>query len=220
MVANGASRKILLFSAYMIFAGGTAFACGSGTCPCETLAQTIDALTAADAQANEAAWAQYTNLQKYGDQDFLEQAMETSAAKVMLAELALKRSQRADVKQFAQKVIQDQIELSQKVLERVGKPLGVEEEKDLSKKDKQLVARLTALSGAQFDEEYVRALLKEQKLEMKKFSDETQLAADPRVSLAAAYDSNLTSQHLGSLQKIAEGHALLAENQQAPIATK
>jgi hypothetical protein len=30
----------------------------------------------------------------------------------------------------------------------------------------------------------------------------------------------LTSQHLGSLQKIAEGHALLAENQQAPIATK
>ena len=106
------------------------------------------------------------------------------------------------------------------VLQRVGKPLGVQEQKDLSKKDRQQAARLVALSGAQFDDEYIKFMLKDQKQDLKRFDGETQLALDPGVKIAAEYGKKLISQHLESIERIAEGRSLVADNQKATIGGK
>jgi putative membrane protein len=220
MIANGISRQILVFSLSALFAGTPAFACGGEACPCTTLAQAISQISAAETQQADAEMAEYTHLQMIGDQDFIHEAMEDSAVKVLLGQLALKKSQRDDLKQFAQTLIKDQFQMSQQVLERVGKPLGVQEEKDLSKKDKQKVASLLALSGTQFDEEFIKIMLKDQKQELKRFTDETQLAVDPSVKVAAVYDQRLASQHLELIQRIAAPPSLVAQNQSAPIGVK
>jgi putative membrane protein len=220
MIANRISRQILVFSASVLLASGSAFACGTGQgdCDCNTLNQAIAKIQAAEGVNFDAESLLYSHLQILGDQDFMQNAMEDSAAKVLLGQLALKKSQRDDLKQFAQQLIQDQLQLSQQVLERVGKPLGVQEQKDLAKKDKQLAARLEALSGAQFDEEYIKTLQKDQKQQLKRFGDEMQLAVTPGVKIAAQYSKSLASQHVELLDRIAEGHSLVAENQAAPIA--
>lgn len=222
MIANGISRQILVFSASVLLASGSALACGTGLgdCDCQTLTQAIAKIQASEIVDADGESLLYSQLQMIGDQDFMQNAMEDSAAKVLLGQLALKKSQRDDLKQFAQQLIQDQLQLSQQVLERVGKPLGVQEEKDISKKDKQLAARLAALSGAQFDEEYIKTMLKDQKQQLKRFGDETQLAVTPGVKIAAGYGKTLASQHVELLDKIAEGHSLVAENQTATIAGK
>jgi putative membrane protein len=212
MIANGVSRQILVFSASALFASGSAFACSGPTCPCESLQQALAAISLIEAQAVDTP-ADYSRLQMLGDQEFMREALEDSAAKVLLGQLALQKSQSEDLRQFGQKLIQDQTELSEQVLQRVGKPLGVQEQKELSKKDKQLAARLVVLSGSQFDEEYIKALLKDQKQQLKRFGAETQLALDPGVKIAAEYGKKLISQHLESIERIAEGRSLVAENQ-------
>lgn len=218
-MSNGVFRQVLVFTVTALLASGTAVACGTGQgCDCQTLIDAINQIRAVEVQNGDAASALYTQLQLLGDQDFMREAMEDSAAKILLGQLALKKSQRSDLKQFAQKLIQDQTELSVQVLERVGKPLGVQEQKDLAKKDKQLAARLMALSGAQFDEEYVKTILKDQKQQLKRFGDETQLAIEPRVRIAAEYSKQLASQHVEALERMAQGESVVAENQPAAIA--
>ena len=222
MIANGISRQILVFSASVLLASGSAIACGSGQgdCDCQTLAQAIAKIQATEGSGADADSLLYTQLQMLGDQNFVQNAMQDSAAKILLGQLALKKSQRDDLKQFAQQLIQDQLQLSQQVLERVGKPLGVEEQKDLAKKDKQLAARLAVLSGAQFDEEYIKTLQKDQKQQLKRFGDEMQLAVTPGVKIAAGYGKTLASQHVESLDRIAEGRSLVADNQTVTVGGK
>jgi predicted outer membrane protein len=220
MITNGLIRKVLVYVVSTLLASGTAFACGGSSCTCNTLVQAIDQITAAEAQSSDAASAQYSQLRMLGDQDFMRAAMDDSATKILLGQMALKKSQRNDLKQFARQLIQDQTELSLQVLERVGKRLGVQEEKDLSKKSMQLVARLATLSGSQFDEEFVKTMLKNQRQDLKKFGDETQLAVDPRVQIAAQYGKKLISQHVEALQRISESQSTVAENQAAMIGAR
>jgi putative membrane protein len=221
MIANGISRQVLVFTATALLASGSAFACGTGQgCDCQSLKDAINQIKATEIQDTDAASALYTHLQMLGDQDFMRRAMQDSAAKISLGQLALKKSQRNDLKQFAQKLIQDQTDLSLQVLERVGKPLGVLEEKDLAKKDKQLAERLMALSSDQFDQEFINTMLKDQKQDLKKFTDEKQLAVDHRVVIAAEYSRLLASQHVEALEKIAQSQSVVAENQPATIGGK
>lgn len=219
MVANGISRQILMFSATALFASGPAFACSGPACPCESLEQALTAISAIEAMAVDGP-ADNSRLKTLGDQEFMREALEDSAAKVLLGQLALQKSRSDDLRQFGQKLIQDQTELSQQVLQRVGKPLGVQEQKDLSKKDRQQAARLVALSGAQFDDEYIKFMLKDQKQDLKRFDGETQLALDPGVKIAAEYGKKLISKHLESIERIAEGRSLVADNQKATIGGK
>jgi len=219
MIANGVSRQFLLFAAAALFANGIAFACGGPTCPCDTLQQAIAELSAIEAQ-EAGDPADPAHLQVLSDREFMREAMEGSTAKVSLAGLALEKSQNVDLKQFAKALIQAQMELSQQVLQRAGKPLGVLEQKELSKKNKQLIAKLAALSGAQFDDEFIKTMLKNQKQDLKRFGDETQLAGDPGVQVAAMYGKKLISDHLDALQRLAGGQNLVAENQTATIGAK
>jgi predicted outer membrane protein len=194
MIANGVSRQFLLFAASALFASGTAFACGGPTCPCDTLQQAIAELSAIEAQ-EAGDPADLAHLQVLSDREFMREAISGSAANVSLARLALEKSQNADLKQFVKTLIRDQMELRQQVL-------------------------LAVLSGAQFDGEFIKTMLKDQKQDLKRFGDETQLAGDPGVQVAALYGKKLISDHLDALQRLAGSQSLVAENQTATIGAK
>src|SRR5260370_2245340 len=115
------------------------------------------------------------NQQALVDQSFVRKALEGGAAEVQLGQLVQQKSQSDDVKQFGQKMVEDHTQLGDQMMKPIAKQLGVKEPKGPSKKDKELIAKLEGLSGQQFDEEYIKAMLKDHRQDLKEFKDKAQM---------------------------------------------
>jgi putative membrane protein len=144
--------------------------------------------------------------QNFGDQAFVSKAMEGGIAEVELGKLAADKSQSQDVKQFAQKMVNDHSQMGDKWFKPVATQLGVSEPKGPSKKDKKLIEKLQGLSGQQFDTEYIQAMVKDHKEDLKEFQNESQAAQDPNVKQIAEQGSKVISQHLQMIEQIAQNH--------------
>ena len=146
------------------------------------------------------------------DQSFVRKALEGGTAEVQLGQLAQQKSSSEDVKQFGQKMVEDHTQLGNQLIKPIAKQLGVKEPKGPSKKDKELIAKLEGLSGQQFDEEYIKAMLKDHKQDLKEFKDEAQMAQDPNVKQAAQQGAGMISQHLQLIEEIAQNHNVAIED--------
>jgi putative membrane protein len=148
--------------------------------------------------------------QAIADQTFVRKALEGGAAEVQLGQLAQQKSQSEDVKQFGQKMVEDHTQLAEQ-MKPIAQQLGVKEPKGPSKKDKQLIAKLEGLSGPQFDEAYIQAMVKDHKEDLKEFKDEAQSAQNQNVKRAAQEGAGVISQHLQMIQQIAQSHNVATE---------
>src|SRR5258708_27833189 len=149
--------------------------------------------------------------QAIADQSFVRKALEGGAAEVQLGQLAQQKSQSDDVKQFGQKMVEDHTQLGDQMMKPIAKQLGVKEPKGPSKKDKELIAKLEGLSGQQFDEEYIKAMLKDHKQDLKEFKDEAKMAQHPNIKQAAQQGAGMISQHLQLIEQIAQNHNVATE---------
>jgi putative membrane protein len=150
------------------------------------------------------------NQQAMADQAFVRKALEGGAAEVQLGQLAQQKSQSEDVKQFGQKMVEDHTQLGEQ-LKPIAQQLGVKEPKGPSKKDKQLMAKLEGLSGQQFDEAYIQAMVKDHKDDLKEFKDEAQSTQNQNVKQVAQEGAGVISQHLQLIQQIAQNHNITTE---------
>lgn len=89
---------------------------------------------------------------------FTRQAMLASTAEVKLGELAVQKAQSAEVKEFAQMMVKDHT-AGLNALKEAVKGQGVDEPAQLDTKHRTLYDRLNKLSGAEFDREYVKAMV-------------------------------------------------------------
>ena len=144
--------------------------------------------------------------QNFGDQAFVTKALEGGMAEVELGKLAADKSQSQDVKQFAQKMVNDHSQMGDKWFQPLAKELGVSEPKGPSKKDKKLIEKLQGLSGQQFDTEYIQAMVKDHQEDLKEFQNEAQAAQDPNVKQVAEQGAKVISQHLQMIEQIAQNH--------------
>jgi putative membrane protein len=158
------------------------------------------------------------NQQTMADQAFVRKALEGGAAEVQLGELAQQKSQSDDVKQFGQKMVQDHTQLGDQ-MKPIAQQLGVKEPKGPSKKDKELIAKLEGLSGPQFDEAYIQAMVKDHKQDLKEFKDAAQTAQNPNVKQAAQQGAGVISQHLQMIQQIAQAHNVPTEGKDSKKTT-
>jgi putative membrane protein len=154
------------------------------------------------------------NQQSMADQSFVKKALEGGAAEVELGQLAQQKSQSEDVKQFGQKMVQDHTQLGDQ-MKPIAQQLGVKEPKGPSKKDKELIGKLEALSGPQFDEAYIQAMVKDHKQDLKDFKDAAQTAQNPNVKQAAQQGAGVISQHLQMIQQIAQTHNVATDGKKA-----
>ncbi len=150
------------------------------------------------------------NMQAMADQAFVKKALEGGVAEVQLGQLAQEKSQSNDVKQFGQKMVEDHTQLGDQI-KPIAQQLGVKEPNGPSKKDKQLIAKLQGLSGTQFDEAYIQAMLKDHKQDLKEFKSEAQTAQNPNLRQAAQQGAGVVSQHLQMIQQIAQNHNVATE---------
>jgi len=155
-----------------------------------------------------------SNAPPVADQAFVRSVLESDAIEVQLGQLAQEKSQSDDVKQFAQKMVENRKRLDDQ-LAPIAKQLEVSQPKGPNKKDKQEIAKLESLSGPQFDEEYIRVVVKGHEKDVKNFRSEAQSAQDPNVQRAAQMDEPVIAQHLLAIQQIAQAHNIQTETADA-----
>jgi putative membrane protein len=143
--------------------------------------------------------------QSYADQSFVTKALSNSAAEGQMSQLAAQKSPSPDVKQYGQKMVQIHSELAQQ-LQPVAKMLGVKSDQKPSKKDKKEIEQLQTLNGSAFDQAYIKAMVNDQKHDVKSFKDEETAAQSPTIKKAAQIDEPVLSQHLQIVEQLAQNH--------------
>ncbi len=137
------------------------------------------------------------------DRMFVTKAMQGSIAEVQLGQLTLQKSNNDQVKQFAQRMIDDHTKLNDQ-MKPVAQQLGVAVPEQVSKKDRNTMAKLQALSGPAYDQAYIRDMVKDHKQDLSEFQTEASSGQDQTVKDAAAQGSKLIAQHLQMAQQMAK----------------
>jgi putative membrane protein len=141
--------------------------------------------------------------QEMMDKKFVSGALEGGMAEVALGKLAAEKGSTPEVKQFGQQMVDDHTKLGEQ-MKPVAQQIGVKIPTELSKKDKALEAKLSALSGAQFDKAYVDAMVKDHKKDYSEFQEEAKSAVIPSVKQAAAAGEPVIKSHLEHIEQISK----------------
>ena len=94
-----------------------------------------------------------------GDRDFVAEMLKDGTAEVQLGTLASERGASADVKQFAQMMVQDHTKAGEQ-LKQIASRYSIDTGSTaLDDKHRDLVDKLSKLRGAEFDKEYINAMV-------------------------------------------------------------
>jgi putative membrane protein len=96
--------------------------------------------------------------QSISDPNFVSQAALGNMAEIQLGHLAMKNAQQADVKKFAQMMVDDHVK-AQKELADAASGAGIQWPTQLDDRHRQLQQRLSGLKNEQFDREYMKAMV-------------------------------------------------------------
>jgi putative membrane protein len=150
---------------------------------------------------------QASDTQGMSDRAFVKDALEGGMAEVQMGELAAQKGASNDVKSFGQQMVTDHTTLGNQ-MSQVAQGVGVTPPSGLSKKDKTMMTKLQGLSGSEFDDAYIRAMVKDHKKDDGAFKDEAENAQIPAVKQAAAQGERVIANHLQMIQQIAQAHNL------------
>ncbi len=123
-------------------------------------------------------------------------------AEVALGRLAAEKASSSDVKKFGQRMVDDHSKANDE-LKQLASQKNVDLPQDLNAKDKATKARLEKLSGEQFDQAYMRDMVKDHKKDVSDFRRESRSAKDPDVKNFAAQTLPTLEDHLKQAESIA-----------------
>ena len=205
MISKRLSQRLIVFSGAFLLTGATAFAQMNpgGGAPASNPngnpgVNSIDNMQAQQAAASGAMQ----------DKAFVRKAPEGGMAEVQMGQIAAEKGSSDDVKQFGQKMVTDHTQLGDQ-MKQVAQQIGVTPPAGLSKKDKEEVAKLQTLSGTEFDNAYIMAMVKDHKKDAEDFKSEAQQTQNPTVKQAADQGSQVIDQHLDMIEKIAQSHNVM-----------
>jgi len=210
MIAKRNSSKTLLFSAIVLLASVKALA--QNQAPGWLPQQQQQPMAGQQSGVGQAGTAT-GNQPSPSDQYFVRSIPESNVAEVQLGQLSQQKSQSDDVKEFGQKIAENRTRLDDQ-LKPIAQQLEVSAPKEPSKKDKQLIAKLEGLSGSQFDDEFIKAVVKDLLQDVKQFKSEAQLAQDPNLKQTAKQDANVLAQQLQTIEQIAQDHNVTIDAKQ------
>jgi putative membrane protein len=150
-------------------------------------AQTSPGMNPGDAQASMPA--------KVDDKKFVKDAAIGGMTEVELGKLAAQKASSDQVKQFAQKMVDDHTKAGQQLKQLAGKQ-NIEIAEGLDSKHQSRVDKLSKLSAADFDKAYVKDQLKDHQSDVKDFSAEAQNGTDPNVKAFASATLPTLQEHL------------------------
>ena len=139
------------------------------------------------------------------DKKFIEEAGKGGLAEVEFGQLAEQKAQSPDVKQFGQKMVSDHSKINDK-LKQIASQKNVNLPTALEGSEKREYDKLQKLSGARFDQEYMKTMVSDHQKDVKAFQKEAKSAKDADVKSFADSNASTIEEHL-QLAKSAEASA-------------
>ena len=133
------------------------------------------------------------------DQMFLKKAIEGSHGEIDAARMALKRSQNDQVKQFAQKMVDDHTKMLAE-LHQVEQGQSLKYAETSSEAAKRMAMKLRGLKGAAFDKAYVDGMVKDHEEDVREFSKEAETGQNAAIKGTAETSLPTIKEHLQMVQ--------------------
>jgi putative membrane protein len=134
------------------------------------------------------------------DRKFIEDAARGGMAEVQLGQLAAQKAQSSEVKQFGQKMVDDHGKANDQ-LKSIASSKNVTLPTDLDRAHKRDYDRLSKLSGADFDREYMKHMVSDHKKDVSDFRKEAKSGKDTEVKNFASTTLPTLEQHLQMAQQ-------------------
>jgi putative membrane protein len=135
------------------------------------------------------------------DDNFWTTAADGGMAEVEMAKLAVQKAQNPEVKKFAQMMIADHTKANNE-LKAIAAKQKIELPKEIGPRNRSTIDELNRLSGADFDKEYVQAMLDDHETDVQLFEDQSQSDDDPAAKAFAAKTLPTLQKHLQAIKAI------------------
>jgi putative membrane protein len=126
---------------------------------------------------------------------FAKDAADGGMAEVQMGQLVAGKASNSDVKQFAQRMVDDHGKANSE-LEQIAAKKNIALPKDVSKKHKSLHDKLAKQSGDKLDKEYMKDMVKDHEDDVKKFRKQANEGTDPDVAAFAKKTLPTLESHL------------------------
>jgi putative membrane protein len=151
------------------------------------------------------------------DQKFVKEAAEGGLAEVELGQMAEQKASSEQVKQFAQRMVNDHSKANDQ-LKQIASSEGITVPDKLNAKDKMLKAKLSKLSGDKFDHVYMENMVKDHEKDISDFQKESSNGTNPQVKQFASQTLPTLQSHLQEAQSIAP-NTKMSRNNMSPSGT-
>ncbi len=135
------------------------------------------------------------------DKAFVQKAAQGGIAEVELAQLAQQKTSNADVKQFAQKMIDDHTPNNEQLV-KLASAKGLTPPSEPNVMQQKMLAHLQTLDGAKFDRAYINGQIKAHTMMEKMFSAEESKGKDSDLKGFAEQTLPVIEQHLSMAQQL------------------
>jgi len=140
------------------------------------------------------------------DQVFAMMAAEGGLTEVQLSKLAADQASSAEVKQVAQRLVQDHTKANQELL-TIAKQKDISVPKELDDTHEDVVKLFSRLEGAQFDREFLRYQVMHHEKDVAAFNLQAKEGQDPDLKAFAAKQLPVLKEHLQQARDLATQHA-------------
>jgi putative membrane protein len=134
-----------------------------------------------------------------GDLKFMNEAAQGGLMEVQIATLAQEKAQSEEVKKFAQELQQDHSKANEE-LKALAEQKNVSLPSEMTPKDQAKISKLQAMSGEQFDREFMKMQVDHHKKDVKAFEKQSERAMDSHVKAFASKTLPTLQQHLQTAQ--------------------
>jgi putative membrane protein len=137
------------------------------------------------------------------DKEFVKKALEGNMAEVQMGQLALQKSNDDQVKQFAQRMVDDHGKMLEQ-MKPAAQQMGVKVPDGPSKGQMKNMDKMKALSGDAFDQAYIKDMVKDHKKDDSEFKQEAQSTQNPQLKQMVMQSDQMIESHLQQIQQIAQ----------------
>ena len=134
---------------------------------------------------------------------FATNAAQGGMAEVELGRLATQRAGDVSVREFGARMVADHSRANSELKSIAGQK-GIQLPTELNSEQKSEMDKLSKMSGAEFDKEYMSAMLKDHETDVKDFDTQSKEGNDPEIKAFAGKTLPTLQQHLQMAQQAAQ----------------
>ena len=145
------------------------------------------------------------------DKAFVKKAVVGNMMEVQMGQLALQKSSDDQVKQFAQRMVDDHGKMLDQ-MKPIAQQMGVQVPDTLPASKMKMMDKMKNMSGSSFDQAYIKDMVKDHKEDDQDFKKEAASTQNPQLKELVTQGDQTIESHLQMIQQIAQGKGGMSKN--------